>query len=432
MKSFFRNTSFLILLFGFLSKEVSAQKLDRQCIRINSRAQSVIQLRNTDFVQLKNQISSNVQSMIQQHSITNSGNTLSFENLASVVNVSNELRRYDKQYEDTYAGICEMILQTLWSEAICTTGMTFDQYKEELFDYLEEESFNLTENYAGTTFAQQLNFESALLKINAEEEEWLDLMGEDWNNNNPAFNQKVNNELYWPVLDENFGITLRNPESGLLTLTGYGKIKTRKVYGEDEWNNSGRAGGPMAENSVENFDIIEVLQFIFDNWDTIEDILDWIDNNITGDCHSSVSTNIPNDWRRVPETMSPDVSRRIYYHVRQKGVFGDFKATKTKIEGKAKLYKKKGRKYKKDWNNIVGIGYCTLQWNPCDNIPWPVNDIVHIYSGDHEHGKAKFKHMHPYALTIFRSYDFLTYYLYYNQQFTGEVVYALGSNISCE
>lgn len=423
---------FLFIPLLLISVISNAQLLDRECLNANSTAQNVISSKNALFTQLSGQILTNVQSLIQQESIANVGNVLSFENLESVVSVANLLEAYDKQYDDAYAGYCEDIVQSLWSQSICVGSMTLSEYKEEMYDYLEEEKFSLVDEYASTIFAQELSFQSALLKINEEEEAWLEAVGENFDNTNPAFDQEINNELYWPVLSENWNIELRNPEPELSNVTGYSKIWMNHWEQFAKGNNHIVRGGPYLIQNTEVYDLQEILKFIFDNWDTIEKILDWLSENVTYDCHPSTASQVSNDWRAVPNTMSPERSRKIYYHVRQKGVFGDFKATKTKIEGKVKLYKKKGRRYKKDRNNSNGIGYCTLQWDPCDDRPWPVDNNPHNYPGAHGHKKARFKHHHPYALAIERSNDFLTYYLYYNQQFTGEYVHALGGNLSCE
>lgn len=414
----------ILLLIGFIG---SAQ-LDRECINNNETAQGIIGDKVNSLDQLAGNILSSVQALIQSEAITNGGNVLTFENLTSVVNVANLLEQYDKEYDDAYANYCNDIIEDLWNASICTSGLSYEEYREEIYDYLEEEKFDLVDNYASTVFAQELDFQSALLKINADEEEWLENVGEDFDDNNPSFDQPINNELFWSVFSEDWNIELSNPESELNELSGYGKIK--QIH---DWQFGNSIGGPMTMMDEEyyNYDLIDVIQFLLDNWDTIEDILNWLGENVFGDCHSSTNSYIPDDWRQVPSSMTPDRARRIYYNVRQKGVFGDFRATKTKIEGKAKLYRKVGNRYKKDKNNVVGIGYCTLQWNPCDDEPWPVNDLPHVYPGDHEHFRAKFKHRHPYALTIYRSNDFLTYRLYYNFQFTGEVIFALGPNIDC-
>ncbi len=425
---------FLFIPLLLISVISNAQQLDRECINGNSTAQSVISGKNVLFTQLSGQILTNVQNLIQQESIANLGNVLSFENLESVVTVANLLEDYDKQYDDAYAGCCEDIIQSLWNQSVCVGSMSLSEYKEEMYEYLEEEKFTLVDDYASTIFAQELSFQSALLKINADEEAWLEAAGENFDNTNPAFDQEINNELYWPVLSEDWNIELRNPEPELSNVTGYSKIWRNHWEQYATANNQTVRNGPYLNENTEAFGLQELLKFIFDNWDTIEKILAWLSENVTYDCHPSTGSSISNSHRDVPTTMSPDRLRRIYYHVRQKGIFGDFKATKTKIEGKVKLYKKKnnGSRYKKDRNNSNGIGYCTLQWNPCDDKPWPVDNNPHIFAGAHGYKKAKFNHPHPYALTIYRSNDFLTYYLYYNQQFTGELVHALGANLSCQ
>ncbi|HNU13974.1 MAG TPA: hypothetical protein PKI55_05895 [Chitinophagaceae bacterium] len=426
-KSFFSLKYLLWIQLVFLGLNSYGQQLDRECVNGNTGAQAIIADKTTLFNQLSSQLLSDVQALIQQQSITNAGSVLSFENLESVVTVANQLDEYDKQYDNTYAEYCEAIVQSLWSSSVCNSGFSLENYREEVFEYLEEEKFTLVDDYASTVFAQELSFQSALLKINTDEEDWLISVGENFDNNNPAFNQLINNELYWPVLSEDWNIELRNPEPELNNVTGYSLFRS---YINNNWH--GRlVSGPNNYEVNQGYDLLSILQFIFDNWDSIENILAWLTENVTYDCNPTTSSHVSNDWRGVPTYMSPDKERKIYYHVRQKGVFGDLKATKTKIEGKVKLYKKKGNRFKKDRNNLVGIGYCTLQWNPCDDQPWPVNDNPHIYGGSHGHKKTKFKHMHPYAFTIERSNDFLTYYLYYNQQFTGEVIYALGGNISC-
>ena len=424
----------LSLTLMFISICLSAQSLDRECMNANSVAQAVINAKKTLFSDLSAEIVTNVQTLIQQNSISNVGNMLSFENLTDVVSVANQLQEYDIAYDDAYAKYCDEIIDALWNQPSCVVSMTFGEFQEEMYEYLEEEKFTLVDDYASTMFDQELNFQSALLKINADEEDWLNSVGLNFNTGNPAFDQEVNNDLYWPVLSEDWDIELRNPESELSNVTGYSKVWKNHWDKFAEFNNHIARGGPYLNEDTEFYGLKNLLKFIFDNWDDIEKIFTWLSENVTYDCHPSTASSVSNDWREVPSLMSPNRARKIYYHVRQKGVLGDFKATKTKIEGKVKLYKKKnnGSRYKKDRNNSNGIGYCTLQWNPCDDKPWPVDNNAHSYAGVHGHKKAKFKHYHPYALTIERSNDFLTYYLYYNQQFTGEFVHALGGSLSCE
>lgn len=342
------------------------------------------------------------------------------------------MQQYYITYNDAYANYCNEIIDALWNQSVCVGNMSLSEYQEEMYEYLEEEKFTVIDDYAGVMFDQELSFQSALLKIHTDEENWLVSVGLNLDSNNPAFNQEVNNDLYWPVLSENWDIELRNPEPEINEVSGYSKIGNKgwKLFGD--WSDELVKSGPYVRPERGN-DFRGILLFIFNNWDSIEKILIWLGQNITYDCHPSTASSVSNDYRIVPSSMSPERSRRIYYHVRQKGVLADFKATETKIEGKVKLLKKKknGSRYIKDKNNLCGIGYCTLQWNACDGIPWPADNIPHEYAGAHGHKKTKFKHYHPYALTIYNSGDFLTYYLYYNQQFTGELVYALGGNISC-
>ena len=129
----------------------------------------------------------------------------------------------------------------------------------------------------------------------------------------------------------------------------------------------------------------EILKFIFDNWNDIKDILNWLDENVFYDCSPTVTARIKSDTRdvNVMQLLSPDVERRIYYQVVQRGVRADFRSTRTRISGKAQLYKRKRNRFVKDKTQVVGIAYCTQQWNVCDDLPWPANGRPFQFAGVH-------------------------------------------------
>jgi hypothetical protein len=396
---------FLLFIMAGVANKTYSQFIDVSNLQDNPNFQNWLQQKRGELQQLQDSI----QSVLPQltRGVGNNHNVLEFENFAHVFNTANLLQDLDDIHEQRYVQIVQSTVQFVIDQQICGRGLNpnSDLVREPIIDYLEDGAMVVPENFASKAFGQALSFRSVLEEVHEEEENWLAAMGTELDNANPIFKPRIQNDLFWSVLNPDCNITVRNPEPEIANATGL---------------SSGRLQ-----------DVIEVLTFIFDNWETISEILDWLNDNVFYDCHPSVSAKQRDDWRQVPSNISPDVDRRIYYVAGQKGVFGDLKATKTKIEGKAKLYKKKGRRYKKDRNNIVGIGYCTKQWNPCDNIPWPADGGFHSYAGSHAHKKAKFKHRHPYALTIYRSDHFNTFYLYYNFNFVAHI-YLLGSPQSCE
>ena len=172
-----------------------------------------------------------------------------------------------------------------------------------------------------------------------------------------------------------------------------------------------------------------VLLFIFDNWKDIKDILNWLSDNVTYDCHG-VTKARQKETVEVETALSPSVRRKVKYLVFQRGVLFDGKETKTHIKGIAHCYRKKKIGWGKDRTSSMGISYCTFQWNTCESIPWMADGSVFMQAPNYRFYKAYQDHKHPYALTVRDSTsEFLTFYFYFGEQIY-KTVNLLGSG-SC-
>lgn len=120
--------------------------------------------------------------------------------------------------------------------------------------------------------------------------------------------------MYWAVLSPDGSIDLRTPEAQLASLQV-----------------TARAGEEEAKMKFK-----EILLLILNNWDEIKDLLTWLEELVLTDCSPSVNVKIKSDTRDVNamQQLSPDVERRIYYQVGQRGVRADFRSTRTRIWGK--------------------------------------------------------------------------------------------------
>jgi hypothetical protein len=367
-------------------------------------AQSLIKPYLEQFLLLDAQLESDVQVLIANERITNQGGVLYFTDLAAVVRTAERLQQLDQHYDQFFSETAVFLATRFAAEQICTGSMDPDAYREAVLDYLELEVFRPLDDRASIFFAKQLEFESVRDIINRSERDWLAAAGDQLAGDYPGFDQPVNEEFYWPLLNRDFDIRLTNPEPALQQLTL-------------------RQGN--------NQKLKEILQFIFDNWTEIKGILDWLNNNLFYDCKPSVTARIRLDKDNVPFTLSPSVRREYRYAVSQNGVLMDGKSTRTRIKARLKLFKKRSIGWARDKVSLAGINYCSLQWNACEEIPWPANGAPFLQSPNHQPFKTKLNQQHPFALTIRDvNYEFLTFKLFFNQQVI-KTIYLLGSS-ECE
>lgn len=391
----------MLTLFTLLGSGLSAQRLlDQQerfqaCLTAHPGWQERVQLARDQYVTQLASVRSEVDGLIQLYSVQRTGDVLQVENLLAAVELSMQLRDQDAECDSHYFQFRETVLQAAWTEGICTEGLSYDQYQE-LFDhYLEDEVLQPVDHYAAIHFANRLGFRS-MLQIQLEaEEDWLQRQGLAWREPHPFEALPIQEEMYWAVLNADWMIDFRRPEPQLASMQAGAKMKFK-----------------------------EILQFIFDNWDEIKDLLTWLEELVLSDCSPTVTARISSDTRdvNVMQELSPDVERRIYYQVGQRGVRADFRSTRTRIWGKAKLYKRKRNRFVKDKTQVVGIAYCTQQWNVCDDRPWPANRQPFQFAGIHRRGKSKFSERHPYALAIQdMNTEFINFPLFYNRSLVDQI-----------
>ncbi len=403
MKKFISAILLLCLLTGARAQDQRATDL-YHCLAASPVAQSLIKPYLEQFLLLDAQLESDVQALIANERITNQGGVLYFTDLAAVVRTAETLQQLDQHYDQFFSETAVFLATRFAAEQICTESMDPDAYRETVLDYLELEVFRPLDDRASIFFAKQLEFESVRDIINRSERDWLAAAGDQLAGDYPGFDQPVNEEFYWPLLNRDFDIRLTNPEPALQQLTL-------------------RQGN--------NQKLKEILQFIFDNWTEIKGILDWLNNNLFYDCKPSVTARIRLDKDNVPFTLSPSVRREYRYAVSQNGVLMDGKSTRTRIKARLKLFKKRSIGWARDKVSLAGINYCSLQWNACEEIPWPANGAPFLQSPNHQPFKTKLNQQHPFALTIRDvNYEFLTFKLFFNQQVI-KTIYLLGSS-ECE
>ena len=387
------------LLVGARAQDQRGADLNH-CLSSHPVAQSLVKPYLEQFHQLQAQIEADVRSLIAAESIRNSGQLLSFQNLASVVRTADLLQQYDKRYDEFFATTTSSLASAFATQQLCMNGMEPGAYREAVLDFLEYEVFRPQDDFASTTFANLLQFESALIKMNGLESKWLASAGDELSGEYPGFDQPVQEEFYWSVLNQDFDLSLTDPEPALQQLAGTGREKKK---------------------------FKDILQFIFNNWTEIKGILDWLNNNLFYDCSPSVTSRIRLDKEDLPHSFSPSLRRQFRYAVSQNGVLMDGKSTRTRIKARLKLYKKRPVGWARDKVSMAGINYCSLQWNACEEIPWPANGVPFYQAPNNQPFKTRLNQQHPYALTIRDvSYEFLTFKLFYNQQAI-KTIYLLGS-----
>ena len=359
------------------------------------------------FQKIKYGIQQNVRALIQQELITVHVGVPQFQTLHSVVRTASALETQDSIYDDFFVRAATAIQQEYVVNPTCTNQMNSEAVREYLTDYLEEEVFKLESNYASSFFAQQVGFKSSLQRINQETDQWLRKAEDDLSGVDIQLQQPLLEDHYWRVLNENWDIEILNPEPELVDVLQ-------------------RVG---AEAKDKNSKLKEVLLFIFDNWKDIKDILDWLNTHVFYDCHGVTRASF-RDALQLDPSMSAGTRRKINYQVVQRGVLFDGRETKTHLKGLARVYRKKWMGWGRDRMSRVGISYCTLQWNACENTPWPTDGNTYIQAPNHQSYKTNLSQFHPFALTIKdRSTDFLTFDLHYNEQYF-KSVYLFG-NRSC-
>jgi hypothetical protein len=407
---------YVVLLMVSISSQIlfaqtSYEELSH-CWRSSEQMQNLIRPQLEGFHQLQKTIYARVQTLIRTEEITQVGGVPYFENLASVTRAAQELATLDSIYEAYFMKAVLLIDTDCREQRICVAKLPEEQYRDYFVSYLEDEVFEITDDYASVIFAKSLGFRSALQMVNEQVEAWLlqdnpDLAGED-----PSFSQRLTQDHFWSVLNDNWDIELRNPERELLQapLLTYAR---QDFFGE----------GVAAKEKTK---VKDVLLFIFDNWKEIKDILNWLNENVFYDCAASTSARF-RGVENIDATISSGVRKKANYLVLQRGVLFDGRQTKTSLKGVVRLYKKKRIGWGRDRTTTVGIGYCTTQTNACENSPWPADGSIYVQAPTLRNFKVAQHQLHPYALAI-RDHgaQYLTYYLYYKDNLF-KTIYLLGS-----
>jgi hypothetical protein len=399
MKKFISAIFLSLLFFGANAQDQRTTDL-YHCLAGDPKAQELIEPYLEQFLSMDRLLQSEVSSLIESESVKNKGGVLHFTDLASVIRTAESLQQLDKRYGEFFAKVANSLADQFVSEQLCMGKMDASAYRELVLDYLETQVFRPQDERASLFFAKKLEFESALKMLNSLEAEWLANAGDELSGEYPGFDQPVQESFYWPLLNRSFDLELTHPEPALLQMVAVQKERKK---------------------------LKEILQFIFNNWTEIKGILDWLNNNLFYDCKPSVSARLVPDKELVPDYLSPSVRREFRYAVSQNGVLMDGKSTRTRIMARVKLFKRGWIGWTRDRVSLAGVSYCTLQWNACENIPWPANGIPFVQAANHQPFKANHNQQHPYALTIRDvNNEFLTFNLFFNRQLI-KVIYLLGS-----
>lgn len=406
---------FIVFLISVISQSLFAQRNYEElavCWRTNQRFQTIVQPHVEGFQKLQKTIYHSVEALIRNESVIQVNGVPVFENLAAVTRAAQELAELDSVYEAQFVNAVQVIAAQCIDERICTNRISEESYREYLATYLEEEVFRLADNFASDLFANSVGFRSALQQVNEQVNEWLSQDFEELAGEDPALNQPLTQDHFWSVLNANWDIELRNPERELLQVSSVGYVREPSF--------------PDGTDAKEKVKLKEVLQFIFDNWKEIKDILDWLNANVFYDCAASSSARFKG-LEYIDASVTDGVRKKANYVVLQRGVLFDGRQTKTSLKGVVRLYTKKRIGWKKDRMNTVGIGYCTTQLNACENIPWPADGSIYRQAPTLRNFKVAQHQVHPYALAIRDdSLQFLTYYLYYRDHLF-KTVFLFGS-----
>ena len=400
MKKYFLALFFLMPLLQLRAQSSVEKWID--CLRHHPRIEQLTQPRVQEFQELQKRIYASVQELIRSEQVSVSGGVPVFENLESVTRVAQRLSELDDEYDDFFTRTASTIYAQFLSEKICSPEEGNELYYDAVTTYLEDEVFYPVDNYASDQFAQLTGFRSALQQVNQEVNQWLEQGGEELSGEDPALNQPLTEDHFWSVLNSNWDIELRNPEEALAQ-----RLHKFGSEGSD---------GYSREAATDKEKLKEILQFIFDNWKDIKDILNWLNENVFYDCKASSSAKLKST-ETLDAGLNSGVLRKVKYLVLQRGVLFDGRQTKTHLKGVVRIYKKKRIGWGKDRLTPMGVGYCTTQTNACENSYWPADGTVYFQAPNARNFKAYQNQMHPFALTIQdNSQQYLTYYLYFRQQ----------------
>lgn len=397
----------------------SPQEALRNCLRQNPIVSSILRPYAQQGESFKNSIEVSVQQLIGEEQIFQENGVPDYENLRSVVRTATELAALDSAFDQFYTSSLREIVQKIIDAKICWGKLNAEEYQEEVLSYLEEEGFRPNDNYASLLFAKFVGFTSVRERVNRQVEEWLSRADDQLSSEDPALNQLLSEDFYWPLMNSNWDLNLRNPEPELLHTRNTGLTETALSLTTFENSFS-------QEHADKNAKLKDLLLFIFDNWKDIKDILNWLSEQVTYDCHG-VTQARQKETIELEASTNPTGRRKAKYLVFQRGVLIDGKATKTHIKGIVHAYRKKAVGWGKDRINTVGVGYCSFQWNACENIPWMADGSAFVQAPYHRIFKASQDHKHPYALTLRNSgQEFLSFYFYFREQLC-KTIYLLGS-----
>ena len=405
----------IIFCFSLCAQSLFAQSTYEElsaCWRNNERMQALVGSQVEGFRQIQQNIYHAVQSLIRDEGITQDRGVPVFQNLHSVTRVAQELASLDSIYEAYFVEAVRVVGIQCVQQQWCVAKMAAELYRDHLSSYLEEEVFQLTDHYASELFAKAVGFRSARQAVNEQVAAWLSQDNEELSGEDPALNQPLTMDHFWSVLNADWDIELRAPETELLQAPSLAYAKQEFAIDEMAKKDKGK--------------MKELLLFIFDNWKEIKDILNWLGENVFYDCKATSSARFKSS-EEIDAAINNGLRRKAKYLVLQRGVLFDGRQTKTSLKGVVRMYKKKRIGWAKDRTAPVGIGYCTTQYNACENISWPADGSVYLQAPTLCNFKAAQHQVHPYALAIRdNASQYLTYYLYYKDHLF-KTIYLFGS-----
>jgi hypothetical protein len=261
MKKYLLLSSFLGLAWMAQAQSDPSALLD--CFRKQVPFAAPTAVWKQEFEKLKSGIREKVTTLIRDEQIVQINGVPQFENLQSVVRTAAYLSALDSSYDDFFVQAATALQLQLLPMSACTTTLSPAEQRDVLTDFLEDEFFNLDNNYASNFFAQQVGFQSALQQINQQTDQWLATGHDELHGPDVQTLQPLVEDHYWRVLNANWDIILTQPEPVL---------------------QAAAQGVALPTGKEKNSKLKEVLLFIFDNWKDIKDILDWLQTAVFYDC----------------------------------------------------------------------------------------------------------------------------------------------------
>ncbi len=426
------------LFFFFALILYTGTMLFSQCITVNQAL--------ADFINQKSQAMNTLKSQIESKVITvahgvylNTQGAPSFENWVNFMQVSDDLEELNAQWDEAYGQSMNDILDLAQAFGLCST---LDRDCAE--DTIALKWFIFPDEYASVYFETMLGFTSYRRQINDLDSAWL-MQADPDIEYCPSLVDTLDEE-FWPCMTNSRGVEIRDVNVDMDMLNSY-KEEGSWVYGlrnpilpfytvayafPSIKNVMNKHIGLFKTDWVKLLARIKSIGEIL----TIAVAIVKAVQDMMTDCGESQQYYLPARNRNGFVTI--DGQRKIGYTLEQRSVTFDWKASNTKIRGKAKLFKlnSSGKIKGRDRSNKVGIEFCTRQFDVCNKVDYPVdaNLIVPAYGFKEKIKKVKLTRQEgiiPFALACTKGIHFLSFSFSYKGNYEKTIpVLAIGVPVS--